>query len=215
MTTLFTPLQLRGLEIPNRAWMSPMCTYSADASPATAGRPTDFHLAHYSARAAGGAGLVMVEATGVAAEGRISPFDLGLWEDAQVPDFTRIASAIRAQGAVAGVQLAHAGRKASTGRPWEGGDWLGADEYGWMPYGASPVAFPGGPVPHEMSREDLTAVVASVCVGISFVGNLLEEQRERQQQQQNSAIGIGIVHQPAGDPRSQASPWFPHRPLGD
>ena len=161
MTTLFTPLQLRGLEIPNRAWMSPMCTYSADASPATAGRPTDFHLAHYSARAAGGAGLVMVEATGVAAEGRISPFDLGLWEDAQVPGFTRIASAIRAQGAVAGVQLAHAGRKASTGRPWEGGDWLGADEYGWMPYGASPVAFPGGPVPHEMSREDLTAVVAS------------------------------------------------------
>lgn len=161
MTTLFTPLQLRGLEIPNRAWMSPMCTYSAGASPAAAGRPTDFHLAHYSARAAGGAGLVMLEATGVAPAGRISPFDLGLWDDAQIPDFARIASAICAQGAAAGIQLAHAGRKASTGRPWEGGGWLDAEEYGWMPYGASPVAFPGGPVPHELSREDLRAVVTS------------------------------------------------------
>ena len=79
-----------------------MCTYSADPSPSAAGRPTDFHLAHYSARAAGGAGLVMVEATGVAPEGRISPFDLGIRDDAQTPDFARIASAIRAQGAVAG-----------------------------------------------------------------------------------------------------------------
>ena len=77
MTTLFSPIRLRDLEMPNRAWMSPMCTYSADPSPSAAGRPTDFHLAHYSARAAGGAGLVMVEATGVAPEGRISPFDLG------------------------------------------------------------------------------------------------------------------------------------------
>jgi len=161
VTTLFTPLQLRGLEIPNRAWMSPMCTYSAAAEPATAGRPTDFHLAHYSARAAGGAGMVVLEATGVAPEGRISPFDLGLWEDAQIPDFARIASAIRAQGAVAGIQLAHAGRKASTGRPWEGGAWLGTDEHGWMPYGASPVAFPGGPVPHELTREDIASVVRS------------------------------------------------------
>ncbi|MGP5611876.1 NADH:flavin oxidoreductase/NADH oxidase [Brachybacterium alimentarium] len=161
MTTLFSPIRLRDLEIPNRAWMSPMCTYSADPSPSAAGRPTDFHLAHYSARAAGGAGLVMVEATGVAPEGRISPFDLGIWDDAQTPDFARIASAIRAQGAVAGIQLAHAGRKASTGRPWEGGDWLSTEEYGWMPYGASPVAFPGGPVPHEMSREDIAAVVTS------------------------------------------------------
>ncbi|MGO1976484.1 NADH:flavin oxidoreductase/NADH oxidase [Brachybacterium tyrofermentans] len=161
MTTLFTPIQLRGLEIPNRAWMSPMCTYSADPSAAAAGRPTDFHLAHYSARAAGGAGLVVLEATGVAPEGRISPFDLGLWNDTQIPDFARVAAAIRAQGAVAGIQLAHAGRKASTGRPWEGGDWLGADALGWTPHGASPVAFPGGPVPQEMSREDIAAVVTS------------------------------------------------------
>jgi 2,4-dienoyl-CoA reductase-like NADH-dependent reductase (Old Yellow Enzyme family) len=136
-----------------------MCTYSADASPATAGRPTDFHLAHYSARAAGGAGLVMVEATGVAPEGRISPFDLGLWDDAQTADVARVASAIRAHGAVAGIQLAHAGRKASTDRPWEGGDWLGSDALGWTPRGASPVAFPGGPVPHELSREDIAEVV--------------------------------------------------------
>ncbi|PWD49908.1 oxidoreductase [Serinibacter arcticus] len=161
MPTLFDPLQLRGLEIPNRIWMSPMCTYSAEPDPARAGRPTDFHLAHYGARAAGGVGLVMVEATGVTADGRISPYDLGLWEDGQVADFARLARVIADGGAVPGVQLAHAGRKASVDRPWRGGGPVDEADHGWPSVGASPDAFPGYPVPRELTVEDIRDVVAS------------------------------------------------------
>lgn len=163
MTSLFEPLRIRTMEFPNRAWMSPMCMYSAD--PAHPGEPTDFHYAHYRARAAGGAGLVMLEATGVTAEGRITPFDLGLWDDRQIPSFARVAAAIRDDGAVAGVQLAHAGRKASTDKPWHGGGYLGGTTpggepgLGWQPVGPSAVAFPGLPVPHELTRDEIAGVV--------------------------------------------------------
>lgn len=161
MNRLFEPLQLRGLTIPNRVWMSPMCTYAATPEPGGAGRPTDFHLAHYASRAAGGAGLVMLEATGVRADGRISPFDLGLWDDSQVESFARVAAAIVDAGAVPGVQLAHAGRKASVDRPWRGGDPLDEDAFGWQSVGPSATAFPGYPVPQELDIDEIADIVAS------------------------------------------------------
>ncbi|GAA2232796.1 NADH:flavin oxidoreductase/NADH oxidase [Rarobacter faecitabidus] len=137
-----------------------MCMYSADPAPGRAGFPTDFHVAHYAARAAGGAGLVTVEATGVSPEGRISPYDLGLWDDAQISSFARLTAGIRAGGAVPAIQLAHAGRKAATDKPWLGGGSVSETDLGWLPIGPSPLAFPGLPVPAELSRDEISAVVA-------------------------------------------------------
>ncbi|BAU97396.1 NADH:flavin oxidoreductase [Corynebacterium suranareeae] len=156
MSKLFDPIQIRELTIPNRVWMSPMCTYSA---PVGTGMPTDFHQAHYAARAAGGVGLVMVEATGVSPVAPISPVDLGLWADEQVEPFSRITAAIRAGGAVPAVQLAHAGRKASTSAPWEGGDYVAPENNGWETIGPSALAFPGLPAPHELTISEIAEVV--------------------------------------------------------
>lgn len=161
MTSVFDSLLIRNLEIPNRLWMSPMCMYSAAPDGNLMGAPTDFHLAHYAARAAGGAGLVMLEATGVSPEGRISPWDLGLWNSTQAEGFARVAAAITAGGAVPGVQLAHAGRKASSDQPWKGGKPVDASNFGWQSRGASPVGFPGYPVPEELSLTDIADIVAN------------------------------------------------------
>ncbi|MEY2698448.1 MAG: hypothetical protein RL720_404, partial [Actinomycetota bacterium] len=109
--TLFTPITLRNLTIRNRVWVPPMCMYSALNRD---GVPTEFHRAHYGAFALGGAGLVIVEATSVSPEGRISFHDLGIWNDAQVEAFKPITAFLKANGVVPGIQLAHAGRKAST-----------------------------------------------------------------------------------------------------
>ena len=136
-----------------------MCTYSAAPTGPLTGAPTDFHLAHYTTRAAGGAGLVMIEATGVRPEGRISPWDLGLWNDQQQAAFYRLTSSISAAGALPAIQLAHAGRKASVNKPWLGDDALGADKHGWQPVGPSPVAFPGLPTPHELSNSEIAEIV--------------------------------------------------------
>lgn len=108
MSALFQPLSLRDVTIPNRVWMPPMCQYSAEPQGPAAGAPGDWHFAHYAARAAGGTGLIIVEATGVSPEGRISPYDLGLWNDTQVAAFRRITDFLRTQGTVPAVQLAHA-----------------------------------------------------------------------------------------------------------
>ncbi|WP_226345564.1 NADH:flavin oxidoreductase/NADH oxidase [Agilicoccus flavus] len=164
MTSLFDPIRIRAVEIPNRVWMSPMCTYSARPQPPLAGRPNDFHHAHYSARAHGGVGLVMVEATAVAPEGRITPYDLGIWDDDQIEDFARIVRGIRHGGAVPGIQLAHAGRKASDDRPWSGdasGEVDEADpaDLRWVPVSPSATAFPGSPAPHELTRAEIAGVV--------------------------------------------------------
>src|SRR5512143_1780721 len=113
---LFTPLALRSVSLRNRIAVSPMCQYSARD-----GRAGDWHLVHLGSRAVGGAGLVVFEATAVEPEGRISPADLGLWEDGQVEPLARVVRFVESQGAAAGIQLAHAGRKASTAAPWEGG----------------------------------------------------------------------------------------------
>src|SRR5436305_9784513 len=113
---LFSPLQLRDVQLRNRIGVSPMCQYSSED-----GFANDWHLVHLGARAVGGAALVMTEATAVVPEGRISPQDLGLWKDEQIEMLARIFCFIEAQGAVPGMQLAHAGRKASISPPWLGG----------------------------------------------------------------------------------------------
>ncbi|SEO95449.1 2,4-dienoyl-CoA reductase [Actinacidiphila rubida] len=160
MSALFEPLSLRSLTIRNRAWMAPMCQYSAAPSGPDQGVPNDWHFAHYGARAAGGAGLILTEATAISPEGRISPADVGLWNDAQVEAFSRITRFAKEQGAVPGVQLAHAGRKASTDRPWRGGAPLFGGEEGWRTLGPSAVPFADGhPVPDELTEEGIAEVV--------------------------------------------------------
>src|SRR4051812_34680568 len=116
MSALFSPLTIRGLTLKNRIVVSPMCEYSSED-----GFANDWHLVHLGSRAVGGAALVMTEATAVSPEGRISPGDLGIWKDEQISFLKRITDFIKSQGAVAGMQLAHAGRKASHEAPWKGG----------------------------------------------------------------------------------------------
>lgn len=160
MTALFEPYTLRDVTIPNRVWMPPMCQYSAAPEGPAAGAPTDWHFAHYAARATGGTGLIVVEATAVSPEGRISPYDLGIWNDTQVEAFRRITSFLREQGTVPAVQLAHAGRKASTDRPWKGGGPVGPDAHGWDSVAPSPIAFDDKhPAPAELSVDAIKDVV--------------------------------------------------------
>jgi 2,4-dienoyl-CoA reductase-like NADH-dependent reductase (Old Yellow Enzyme family) len=160
MSALFEPRTLRSVTIPNRIWMAPMCQYSAATTGPDTGVAGDWHFAHYAARAVGGAGLILVEATAVSPEARISPADLGLWNDRQTEALRRIAAFLSGQGTVPGIQLAHAGRKASTDRPWLGGAPLGPDRDGWRPVGPSPVPFDAGhPVPEELAEEGIADVV--------------------------------------------------------
>jgi 2,4-dienoyl-CoA reductase-like NADH-dependent reductase (Old Yellow Enzyme family) len=158
MAHLFAPLRLRDLTLRNRVAMSPMCTYSADD-----GHASDWHLVHLGARAIGGVGMVVVEATAVEARGRISPHDLGLWDDRHVDGLRRVVTFVRSQGAAAAVQLAHAGRKASTHRPWA--PKRGAVEDvggGWPVVGPTSVAFsPLGRTPAALTTEELPDVVAA------------------------------------------------------
>ncbi len=151
MSALFSPLKLRGVTFRNRIWVSPMCQYSSRD-----GFPTDWHLVHLGSRAAGGAGLVLTEATAVTPVGRISPDDAGIWSDAHGEAYVRIARFIREQGAVPGIQLAHAGRKASTDLPWLGGGPVGPSARGWIPEAPSAAAFAEGhPVPRALTSHDL------------------------------------------------------------
>ncbi|ATL25973.1 NADH:flavin oxidoreductase/NADH oxidase [Streptomyces formicae] len=160
MSALFEPYTLRSLTIPNRVWMPPMCQYSALPEGPETGAPRDWHLAHYGARATGGTGLIIVEATAVSPEGRISPYDLGIWNDTQVEAFRRVTDFLKSQGAVPGVQIAHAGRKASTERPWKGGAPLGAEAHGWQPLAPSPLAFDERhPVPTELTIAQIQEIV--------------------------------------------------------
>ena len=131
---LFSTLKLRDLTFRNRIFVSPMCQYSSRD-----GLPTDWHLVHLGSRAVGGAGLVMVEATAVSPQGRISPDDSGIWSDVHAEAYAPIARFIREQGAIAGIQLAHAGRKASTDLPWLGGGPLAPENRGWQPIAPSPI----------------------------------------------------------------------------
>ena len=155
MSTLFDPFSIRGITLRNRIGVSPMCQYSSRD-----GFANDWHLVHMGARAAGGAGLVIAEATAVEPRGRISPGCAGLWKDEHIGLLRKITAFIKDHGAVAGIQLAHAGRKASASRPWEGDRLLGEQEGGWEPWGPSPIAFGGNlpRAPHEMSVPEIHAV---------------------------------------------------------
>jgi 2,4-dienoyl-CoA reductase-like NADH-dependent reductase (Old Yellow Enzyme family) len=154
---LLRPITIRDLTMRNRIGVSPMCQYSAED-----GFVNDWHLVHLGSRAAGGAGLVIMEATAVEPRGRISLGDTGIWKDEHVPPLTRIASFIREHGAAAGIQLAHAGRKASVKRPWEGGGPLSEAEGAWQTVAPSPIPFhDADPVPHELTREEIAEIVAA------------------------------------------------------
>jgi len=157
--SLFTPLELRGVTLRNRIAMSPMCQYASED-----GFATDWHLAHHAARAVGGAGLLIAEATGVVPEGRITPSCLGLWKDEHVPALRRVTDFVTAHGAVPGIQLAHAGVKASRYRPRmpKRNQYVPLEEGGWMPVGPTAKRYRSdGPVPHELTVPEIHAITSA------------------------------------------------------
>ncbi|HEY6892642.1 MAG TPA: NADH:flavin oxidoreductase/NADH oxidase, partial [Rhodanobacteraceae bacterium] len=154
---LFDPLPLRSLTLPNRIIVSPMCEYSS-----VDGFATDWHFVHLGSRAVGGAALVFTEATAVTPEGRISPDDLGIWSDRHCAMLERIVRFIHAQGAYAGMQIAHAGRKGSTVAPWKGHGTVAPRDGGWQPIGPGVEPFaPGYPVPRAIAAAEIPAIVSA------------------------------------------------------
>ncbi|HLJ46470.1 MAG TPA: NADH:flavin oxidoreductase/NADH oxidase [Bryobacteraceae bacterium] len=152
---LFSPLTIRGVEFRNRIAVSPMCQYSSED-----GFANDWHLVHLGSRAAGGASLVFTEATAVEARGRISPADLGIWKDEHIEFLGRVARFIKKQGAIPGMQIAHAGRKASTRVPWEGGAPIPVEEGGWPTVAPSAIPFRDTePAPRELTIVDIQEIV--------------------------------------------------------
>ncbi|WP_228479774.1 NADH:flavin oxidoreductase/NADH oxidase [Microbacterium abyssi] len=175
---LFSPLTVRAVTLPNRVGVSPMCMYASEG-----GFVTDFHVAHLARFALGGAGLVIAEASAVHPRGRISPRDAGIWSDEHIPGWRRVAEAIDAQGAIAGIQLGHAGRRAAVREPWRAGAPLDADDAaaglgGWPVVGPSALpAGPGFPVPEELSVAEIArsvqdwgdAALRAVDAGFRFI----------------------------------------------
>jgi len=154
---LFSPLRIREIELKNRIVVSPMCEYSARD-----GHPQTWHLVHLGSRAIGGAGLVFTEASAVEERGRISSADAGIYEDGHIDSWRSITEFIRSHGAVPGMQLAHAGRKASTAPPWTGGKPVAIQDGGWEPVGPSALAFDAGyTVPRELSVAEIEEIVAA------------------------------------------------------
>ncbi|SFJ39362.1 2,4-dienoyl-CoA reductase [Amycolatopsis sacchari] len=160
MSHLFEPYRVRDLTVPNRVWVSPMCQYSA-----TDGVPGDWHLVHLGQFAAGGAGLVMTEATAVSAIGRISPQDTGIYTGEQVAAWRRITTFLHEQGAVTAMQLAHAGRKGSSRRPWEGSGSVPPGEGGWTAVGPSGEAFGNYAAPRPLTTEEVAQLPAEFAAG--------------------------------------------------
>src|ERR1700674_5583563 len=156
MAQIFDPLPIRSITLPNRIAVSPMCEYSSKD-----GFANDWHLVHLGSRAVGGAGLVFTEATAVSPEGRISPEDLGIWSDAHIEFLARIVRFLKSQGTVPGMQLAHAGRKGSTYRPWAAGSGaISPKDGGWVPVAPSAVAYSETyPMPRALSKEEIRGVV--------------------------------------------------------
>src|SRR5947208_4818025 len=155
MTPLFESFTSRGLTLPHRIVVSPMCEYSSDD-----GFASDWHLVHLGSRAVGGAALVITEAAAVSAEGRISPQDLGIYRDAHVEMLQRIVHFIHAQGSAAGMQLAHAGRKGSTQRPWDGHSGIPPEHGGWIPVAPTSEPFSDAyPVPRALETADIAGIV--------------------------------------------------------
>src|SRR3954470_8801410 len=157
MSSLFDPIDLRSLTLPHRIVVSPMCQYSS-----VDGFTNDWHFVHLGSHAAGGAALVFTEATAATADGRISPQDLGIYDPPHVTGLAHCVRFIHSQKALAGIQLAHAGRKASTGRPWEGGGAVAPSTGGWEPVGATAEPFAAKyPVPRALADAGIAAVVAA------------------------------------------------------
>jgi 2,4-dienoyl-CoA reductase-like NADH-dependent reductase (Old Yellow Enzyme family) len=157
MPHLFEPLRVRSLTLASRVLVSPMCQYSS-----ADGLSNDWHLVHLASRAVGGAAAVFTEAAAVTADGRISPHDLGIWDDSHVSGLARIVRFIRAQNVVAGMQLAHAGRKGSTVRPWEGSGAVPPSAGGWLPVGPTSEPFADGyPTPRPLAVEEMPAIAAA------------------------------------------------------
>lgn len=155
MVNLFQPLRIRSIELKNRIMVSPMCQYSS-----VDGFANDWHLVHLGTRAVGGAALVFSEATAVSAKGRITPHDLGIYKDEHIEFLSRITDFIKKQNSVAGIQLAHAGRKASHHRPWDGGAVLNQNEGAWITEAPSAIPFKDGePLPHELSKEEIKQLI--------------------------------------------------------
>ncbi len=155
MSKIYTPLTIRGLELPNRIVVSPMCQYSS-----VNGMANDWHLVHLGSRAVGGAGLIITEAAAISPEGRITPSDMGIWSDEHIQPLKRITTFIKEQGTAVGIQLAHAGRKASTLAPWEESKRLTKDDGGWLPVAPSPIPFNDeGVVPKELSINEIRDII--------------------------------------------------------
>lgn len=156
MSKLFSPLEIKSVKFKNRIIVSPMCQYSS-----VDGFANDWHLVHLGSRAVGGASLIITEAAAISPEGRISPEDLGIWKDEHIDKLQQITSFIKAQDCVAGIQLAHAGRKASTSVPWKGKDKVEISDGGWTTFSASPIAFADNyPMPEELDRQGIDKVIS-------------------------------------------------------
>jgi 2,4-dienoyl-CoA reductase-like NADH-dependent reductase (Old Yellow Enzyme family) len=161
MAHLFDPLPIRGITLQNRIVVSPMCEYSSED-----GFANDWHLVHLGSRAVGGAGLVFTEATGVTPEGRISPEDLGIWKDEHIEFLSRVVRFLKSQGTVPGMQLAHAGRKGSTLRPWAGDGAIALKDGGWVPVAPSAIAFSEKyPMPRALLKEEIQGIVDAFAQG--------------------------------------------------
>jgi 2,4-dienoyl-CoA reductase-like NADH-dependent reductase (Old Yellow Enzyme family) len=160
MSKLFTPLQIKSVQFRNRITVSPMCQYTAED-----GFATDWHLVHLGSRAVGGAGFIISEAAAVSPEGRISPFDLGIWKDAHLEKLQQITAFISAQGTVPGIQLAHAGRKASTNVPWQGRGKIDVEQGGWTVVAPSAIAFSDNyPMPVALDEKGIQKVIDDFTV---------------------------------------------------
>ena len=223
---LFSPIKLRELTISNRVFMSPMCQYSA-----VDGLANDWHLVHLGTRAVGGAGLVMAEASAVSPEGRISLGDTGIWSDAQADAWRRVTRFIKDHGAVAAIQIAHAGRKAATDLPWRGGRPLGDAPGGWQPVAPSAIAFDEGYcVPEMLSVAELARIESAFAeaaaraahAGFDVVeihmahGYLLHEFLSPLSNQRTDAYGgslEGRMRFPLAVARAVRSAWPEHLPL--
>ncbi len=152
MAKLFSPIKLRDLDVRNRIFIAPMCQYSCEGRD---GMPGDWHVVHYGSRAVGGAGLIIVEATGVSPEGRISPWDTGIWNDSQVDAWKKVTDLIRSHGAKSAIQLAHAGRKASVHRAISGSNSISVEDGGWEPVSSTDQPFTDYVKPRNLSTEEV------------------------------------------------------------
>lgn len=156
MSKLFEPIRIRSIEVRNRIWVAPMCMYSCEGRDGVVG---EFHLVHYASRAVGGAGLIIVEATGVSADARITPWCSGIWNQEQVAAWKPVTAAMREYGAVPAIQLAHAGRKASTHRSGSGSGSVSIEDGGWQSVSSTSEAFPGYNEPRALTTQEVASVV--------------------------------------------------------